>query len=221
MSETTTPKTRVLLVEDHPIFREGLAQLINRQSDLFVCAEAGTPKEAIAAAHAHAPEVAVLDLMLNGAGGTELIKQMRALFPGVPLLVLSMHEESVYAERVLRAGASGYVMKQEASGTVVTAIRTVVAGEMHVSRKLTVSLMQKALAAPEPIAGDEAALLSDRELQIFELIGANVPTREIATRLGVSGKTVETHRENIKRKLDLTTGAELVTRAQAWVHGGG
>ncbi len=213
-------KARVLIVEDHPIFREGLVQLINRQSDLAVCAEAATPQEALAAVEKHAPEVAVLDLMLNGAGGTELIKQLRALFPQLRILVLSMHEEAVYAERVLRAGASGYVMKQEASGTVIAAIREVLAGEMHVSRKLTVSLMQKALAAPEPGAGDTAALLSDRELQVFELIGAGVPTRDIATRLGLSVKTIETHRENIKHKLELPSGAELVVRAQSWVRGG-
>lgn len=216
---STATKARVLLVEDHPIFREGLAQLINRQPDLAVCAEAGTPKSAVAAAQAHAPDIAIVDLMLDGAGGTELIKQLRALFPGLRILVLSMHEESVYAERALRAGASGYVMKQEASGTVISAIRAVLAGDMHVSRKLTVSLMQKALAASSDAAGAEAALLSDRELQVFELIGADVPTREIARRLGLSGKTIETHRENIKRKLDLPTGVELVKRAQAWVRG--
>lgn len=212
-------KARVLIVEDHPIFREGLVQLINRQQDLAVCGECDDPKGIADAIEKQKPDVLLLDLMLNGAGGIDLIKQLHTLFPKVGILVLSMHDEAVFAARALRAGALGYVMKQEASGNVVAALRTVLAGEFHVSRKIGITLMQKAIAIPEPSPTDGVARLSDRELHVFELIGAGVPTREIATRLGISIKTVETHRENIKHKLELRSGADLVARAREWVRG--
>jgi len=214
-------KARVLIVEDHPIFREGLAQLINRQKDLITCGECAEAREIAAAIETHKPDVLLLDLMLNGAGGIDLIKQLHALFPQLPILVLSMHDESVFAARALRAGALGYVMKQEASDHVISALRTILAGELHVSRKIGIALMQKAIATPENSPHDGIAKLSDRELHVFELIGAGVSTREMAPRLGISVKTVETHRENIKHKLELTSGAELITRAQSWVRGNG
>lgn len=220
MSASDGHAARVLIVEDHPIFREGLAQLINRQEGLAVCGEADDPKSAVAAVEKHDPDVVVLDLMLNGAGGIQLIKQLRALSAKARILVLSMHDESAFAERALRAGASGYLMKQEASGAVINAIRTILSGELHVSRKVSIWLMQKALSTPEIAPEDEVSKLSDRELHVFELIGAGVPTREIATRLGLSVKTVDTHRENIKRKLELSNGSELVNRAQSWVRAG-
>ena len=137
----------------------------------------------------------------------------------MPVLILTMNDESLYAERALRAGASGYLMKQEASGTVVGAIREVLAGGLHVSRKIGLILMRKGLAVPGLSPDDSVSRLSNRELQVFELIGAEVATREIAIRLGVSGKTIETHRENIKRKLDLANGAALSTRAKQWMLG--
>ena len=152
-------------------------QLIGRQSDLEVCAEAGDHREALEAAGRHAPDIVLLDLMLDGTGGLELLKQLKVLAPNVAILVLSMHDEALYAERALRAGASGYLMKQEASGTVIGAIRAVLAGQIHVSRTIEVTLMQKGLAAPEISQPDSVARLSDRELQVFELIGASVPTR--------------------------------------------
>jgi len=214
-------KARVLIVEDHPLFREALVQLINRQQDLVACGECDDSREIAAAIENQKPDLLLLDLMLNGAGGVDLIKQLHALFPKLRILVLSMHDESVFAARVLRAGALGYVMKQEASSHVIAALRTVLAGEIHVSRKVGIALMQKAIAAPEGEGGDGVAKLSDRELHVFELIGAGVPTREIAKRLGISVKTAETHRQNIKHKLDLRSGSDLVTRAQDWVRGSG
>lgn len=215
------PKARVLIVEDHPIFREGLAQLIDRQRNLSVCGECGDAKEIVSAIEAQKPHALLLDLMLNGAGGIDLIKQLHTLFPKLRILVLSMHDESVFAARALRAGALGYVMKQEASVNVVNALRTVLAGELHVSRKIGITLMQKGIASPEVEPAGSVAKLSDRELHVFELIGAGVPTREIAARLGISIKTAETHCENNKHKLDLATGADLVASAQAWVRGAG
>lgn len=216
---STSPKARVLIVEDHPIFREGLVQLINRQRDLAVCAEATDAREALAAAEQHRPDTILLDLTLKGIGGLELLKELRFLHPKLPILVLTMSDESLYAERALRAGASGYLMKQQASSDVIAAIRAVLAGEMHMSRALEIALMRKAIAALELTASGAIGALSDRELQIFEIIGAGVPTRDIALRLGISIKTIETHRENIKRKLDLSSGSELLTRAQKWVRG--
>jgi len=218
MSVAST-KARVLIVEDHPIFREALVQLINRQQDLVACGECDDAREIAAVVETQKPDVLLLDLMLNGAGGIDLIKQLHALFPQVRILVLSMHDESVFAARALRAGALGYVMKQEASGNVIAALRAVLSGELHVSRKVGIALMQKAIATPEGEPGEDIARLSDRELHVFELIGAGVPTREIAARLGISIKTAETHRENIKHKLDLQSGAELISRAQTWVRG--
>lgn len=216
---TTPAKARVLVVEDHPIYRDGLTQLIDRQRDLHVCAEASTAKEALALAKSHRPDLVLLDLTLQGTGGVEVLRQLKALHPKLPVLVLSMHDEAQYAERVLRAGAAGYLMKQEASGTLIGAIRAVLAGELHMSRRMEVTLMRKALAVPELSPDDTVSGLTDRELQVFELIGAGIPTREIATRLGVSSKTIETHRENIKRKLELAGGPELVIRARTWVRG--
>ena len=209
----------MLVVEDHPIFREGLIQLINHQCDLAVCAAPADGPQALAAAAASRPAIILLDLALGGTSGIELLKQLKALAPKVPVLILTMNDETLYAERALRAGASGYLMKQESSETVIRAIRAVLAGELHVSRKIEIRLMHKGLAVHELSAADNVSRLSDRELQVFELIGAALPTREIASRLGVSGKTIETHRENIKRKLDLANGAALVTRAKQWVCG--
>lgn len=195
--------TRVLLVDDHPLVRMGLRQLIDRETDLGVCAEAAGAAEALAAARAHDPDVVVVDLMLADGNGLDLVKALHEELPHVAVLVLSMHDQRVYGERCLKAGAQGYLMKEEAAARVAEALRTVAAGRTFGQ--------QASAGAPSPVA-----TLSDRELAVFELVGAGLPTRAIAMRLSLSDKTVETHKANIKRKLGIGHAGELVRLAIAW-----
>ncbi|PYJ99585.1 MAG: DNA-binding response regulator [Verrucomicrobia bacterium] len=189
-------KQKVLLVDDHPVVREGLAERINRERDLVVCGEAQNAREALRAVASLQPDIVILDLSLPKGHGLELVKDLRTLHPDLRVVVFSMHDESVFAERALRAGAHGYVMKQEPPERLLVAIRTVLRGDY-----LTHSV----------------ARLSDRELEIFQLIGQGVSTRKIADRLGRSIKTIETHRTRIKEKLAVKSAAELVHRATCWV----
>ena len=205
--------TRVLLVDDHPIVRQGLAQLIGQQAGLEVCAEAADPQEAMAAIKAHSPSLVVLDLSLNGADGMELIRDIRQQREDLPVLVLSMHDESVYAQRAIRAGARGYIMKQEPPEVLLEAVRRVLDGEIYLSEKLGQSLLTRLVGATAPAAEQELDQLSDRELQVVRLIGQGLRTRDIAEQLYLSVKTVEAHREHIKQKLGLGSGAELLRYA--------
>ena len=207
----------ILIVDDHPIFREGLAQIINRQPDMAVCQEASDVAGATGAVEASTPHLVVLDLHLGAGDVFELIKSWRARFPNVWVLILSHHDESLYAERALRAGASGYVMKEEAAEHVLRAIRTVLAGEMYVSPKMAAKLLHKLIQAKP--AGSDAGLetLSDRELHVFRLVGLGLSTRKMAEELHLSLKTIETHREHIKHKLGLPTATELVRHATQWI----
>jgi len=220
MKTKTSPKKaniqkthKILLVDDHPILREGLAQLIEQQKDLSVCGqfeEAGKAFEAIATLK---PDLALVDISLKGSSGIELLKNIKVNYPKLLVLVLSMHDESLYAERVLRAGASGYIMKQEATDKVLEAIRKVLAGEIYLSEKMSTKLMHQLIGGRTPATGSLIERLSDRELEVFGLIGQGRGTRQIAEQLHLSVKTIESHRAHIKEKLNLKNATELVHRA--------
>lgn len=214
-------KSRLLVVEDHAVVREGFVALINRTDDLCVCAEAETAAGALKQIDLTHPDLVVLDLLLKEGDGLELIKSVRAQHPNLPMLVISMQDEELYAERALRAGASGYIMKHAATDEFMDAIRAVLAGNVYLSRKMNVRLLNKIArgAAPALPVNEALSRLSDRELQVFQQIGAGLQTREIAAKLGISSKTVEAHRENIKHKLDLKDGLALVQAATRWVQG--
>lgn len=215
-SNPSTPpaarKAGVLLVDDHPIVRQGLAQLINDEPDLAVCGEAGTAREALDAIERNKPDVAIIDISLEDRSGVELIKDIQSRWPDLPCLALSMYDESMYAVRVLRAGGRGYVMKQEVPRKVVAAIRRVLGGHIYVSENMATRLLDQ-LVSNERTEQTPLGNLTDRELEVLTLIGRGVGTREIADRLFLSVKTVEGHRERIKEKLKLKTGAELVRYA--------
>jgi DNA-binding NarL/FixJ family response regulator len=205
-------KFRILLVDDHPILRQGLARLINEQKDLMVCGEFEEAAKALDSIEEIKPDAAIVDISLKGASGIELLKNIKIRFPSLHVLVLSMHDESLYAERALRAGASGYIMKQEATEQVLVALRRVLGGEIYLSEIMSSKLMHQ-LVGGKPTAGSLLERLSDRELEIFGLIGQGRGTRQIAEQLHLSVKTVESHRAHIKEKLNLKNATELVHRA--------
>jgi DNA-binding NarL/FixJ family response regulator len=202
-------------VDDHPIVRQGLALFIEREPDLMVCGEAEDATSALQAIREAAPDFVILDISLNGPDGLELLKTLRVRYPNLPALVLSMHDESVYAERALRAGANGYIMKQEAADKVITAIRHILGGDVYLSDRLTKQMLQQfvngSISPRDPLAK-----LSDRELEVFRLIGAGHGTRQIADELHVSTKTVESYQAHIKEKLALRNARELVQHAVEW-----
>jgi DNA-binding NarL/FixJ family response regulator len=204
---------RIMLVDDHPVMREGLAQLINHESDLSVCGQYEAAAQAFAAIGALAPDLAIIDLSLKGSSGLELVKNIRASHPKLLILVLSMYDESLYAERVLRAGAAGYIMKQEASEKVLGAVRQVLGGGIYVSEKMGSKLMHQLIGGKPVPAASSMERLSDRELEIFGLIGQGKGTRQIAEHLHLSVKTIESHRAHIKEKLHLKDANELVHTA--------
>ena len=203
---------RVLVVDNHPIVREGIAQLLAQQRDLVMCGEATDAAGARRAVRELAPDVMVVDLSLGRESGIDLIEALREEAPGLPMLALSMHEESLYARRVLAAGARGYIMKQEGTTLLLQAIRTVLAGDVYVSPEVNASLLRSLSNTPEAPDSPIAAL-TNRELQVYRLVGAGLGTREIAVELHLSTKTVESHRARIKEKLGLTTATELVVHA--------
>ncbi|HEX5037850.1 MAG TPA: response regulator transcription factor [bacterium] len=212
----TPERARILIVDDHPVVRQGLALLIGQQPDLSVCGEAEDAFRALSAIEALKPDLVLADVSLKGADGIELTKDIKARFPSVPVLVLSMLDESFYAERALRAGAKGYVMKQEATDKILTAIRRVLGGEVFVSDKMVSRMLQK-MAGDSAAGGSPVDLLSDREMTVFQLIGRGYSTARIAEDLHLSVKTVETHRAHIKEKLNLADAAELSGYAGQWL----
>jgi DNA-binding NarL/FixJ family response regulator len=213
-------KYRVLLIDDHPILRKGLAELINQEPDLTVCGEAEEAPKAFEAVGVLNPDVAVVDISLRGGNGLELIKNIKARWPDLPLLVLSMHDETLYAERALRAGSLGYIMKEEAIEKVLTAIRHVIAGEIFLSDRMKARLINQLVGGRMKQGGSSIDSLSDRELEVFRLIGEGRGTRQIAEELRLSVRTVEAYREYIKDKLNLKNGTELVQHAFQYVHSG-
>ena len=209
-------RARILIVDDHPIVRQGLKQLIDQQADLVVCAEAGGVREALGAIAASKPDAAVVDLVLGDASGIELIKDIKARHPDVAILALSVHDEALYAERTLRAGAHGYIMKEGTTGELVTALRRVLAGTVYLSEKMTSAMVRQLVAGARPALAYSIDRLTDRELEVFELIGRGKSTREIAEALHLSPKTIETHCAHIKEKLGLKNHLDLVRRAVDW-----
>jgi DNA-binding NarL/FixJ family response regulator len=206
-------KKKILLVDDHPLLRQGIGQLINQQEDLVTCGEAEDRASAMIAIEQVRPDLAVVDLSLKEDRGLELIRDCRDQFPELLMLVLSMHDERFYAERVLRAGARGYIMKREASDKVLEAIRCVLGGEVFVSSRVAGSILNKVAGHTEPAVRSPWERLSDREMDIFTHIGKGYGSQQIAKRLNISVKTVETHRANIKLKLKVTSGDELLQQA--------
>jgi len=214
--DSTKEKRRVLVVDDHPIVRQGLVQMIGREADLMVCGEAETAADALKAIAATKPDMAVVDLSLNGISGLELLKDIKIRYPKLPVLVLSMYDESIYAERVLRAGAKGYMMKEEATDKVLTAIRRVLSGQIYLSQAMAERFLHL-FAEGRPKGGaSPAECLSDRELEVFQLIGRGLGNTDIARQLHISPKTVETYRAHIKEKMDLASATELLQRAIQW-----
>jgi DNA-binding NarL/FixJ family response regulator len=216
MNETLTRKSRVFVVDDHPIVRQGLALLINQETDLAVCGEAEEAHSALRKIAECDPDIVVVDISLSGPDGLEIIKTIRATSSSLPVLVLSMHEETVYAERALRAGANGYIMKQEATDTVLVALRRILNREIYVSERIANKLLRQYISGTATTKKSPIAELTDRELEVFRLIGEGHGTRQIADELHLSVKTVESYQAHIKDKLSLRTGRELVQHAIQW-----
>jgi DNA-binding NarL/FixJ family response regulator len=211
-----TRRRRLFLVENHPITREGFAHLLEHHGDLEVCGHTGSSAKAQAGVDALKPDLVIADLSLSGSSGLDFIKQLKARHPRIPVLVLSSHDESLYAERAVRAGARGYVMKQTPTAEVLNAVRRVLDGELYLSSQMRTRLVHKHFGGSVEVRSTEMDSLTDRELQVFQLLGRGCTTRRIASTLHVSVSTIETHRAHIKEKLHLKNAVELVRRAVEW-----
>ncbi len=209
-------RKKIFIVDDHPMMREGLAQLIAQEGDLMVCGEAEDATQALEQIEKLKPDLALVDITLRSTNGLELIKDLRIRAPALSILVISMHDESLYAERVLRAGARGYVMKQEGGKKLMEAIRHVLNGKTYVSEKVSAKILDTFSGRPSEGASD-VERLTDREFEVFQLIGRGLSTKEVADKLRVSAKTIEVHRVNIKHKLNVGTASELIRFAVRWI----
>jgi len=217
-SSASARKNRILIVDDHPLFRHGIADLINAESDLLVCGEADSAPAALDGIRQFNPDLVTVDISLRGANGIDLLKSIKAEHAKLPLLVLSMHDESLYALRALRAGARGYIMKQEALDRVMSAIRHVLRGDLYVSPAMSGRMIEEFVQGGTGAAGCSIAdKLTDRELEILQLIGQGHGVQQIAQELNLSAKTIETHRAHIKEKLNFQTARELARFAVQWV----
>jgi DNA-binding NarL/FixJ family response regulator len=215
--KSTVRRVRVLIVDDHPMTRAGLAHMINHQPDMIVSGETESAGQALAALEANQPDIVLLDITLPGKSGLEVIKDIKAMHPGLPVLVVSMHDESLYADRVLRAGARGYITKHEGGEKLMRAIRHVLSGKIYVSENMSAHILEIFSGGQTTPHRSSIESLSDREFEVFELIAEGLSARQIAERLHLSAKTVDAHRANIKEKLKIQTSAELISFAARWI----
>lgn len=215
-SSTRSDRKQIFIVDDHPVFRDGLVVMIRREADLAVCGEADNAVAALEAVGRLQPDLVLADIGLPGKSGLELVKDLQALHPETPVLIISMHDETLYAERVLRGGGRGYIMKQEGPEKILQAIRQTLAGQVYLSAKMSVRILD-AFSGRRAKDGPPVARLTDRELEILRLIGQGRDSHAIAAQLHLSVKTVDAHRGNIKEKLNLKNGTELICFAARWV----
>lgn len=215
---SATRRARILLVDDHPLVRERLAEIINREKDLTLCGEAEDRHQALDAIRTCRPQLVIVDITLKSSDGIELIQDIRTRWPALLTLVVSMHDESLYAERALRAGARGYITKQEATRNILSAIRRVLGGEIYLNERIASRILSRLATPARRAVSTPAELLADRELQVFELTGRGLNTRQIAAQLHLGVKTVETYRSRIREKLDLKDPEDLLPMAITWAH---
>jgi DNA-binding NarL/FixJ family response regulator len=204
------------MVDDHPITRYGLTQLINREADLEVCGDVENALQALTAMKAARPDLVLADISMPGKSGLELLKDMQAQYPEIPVLVMSMHDETIYAERVLHAGGRGYIMKNEGGERILEAIRQVLQGQVYVSKRMSAALLDLLTRPHSDARAAMPSVLSDREFEVFQLIGQGLSAQEIGQRLHLSVKTVATHRQHIRQKLKLRSGPDLIRQAVRW-----
>ncbi len=209
--------TRIYIVDDHPLVRQGLAQIIEKEADMEVCGEAENSPGAMKGVGETNPDVVIVDISLQGNNGLELIKNIKAVYENIPILVFSMHDETIYAQRALRAGAKAYVMKKEPSTKIVDAIHRITKGEIFVSPSVADQVLHQIVNGPNNVSTSPIDRLTDRELEVVQLIGRGLSTREIADSLNLSVKTIESHRAHVKEKLNLRNATELVQFSVQWV----